>query len=234
MRRYIATCVALTFLLFVAAAMAQTTPGSSSQYPSQPGASGSQSPSSSPSSQQPDSSASGQMGQSGNSADQGASKQKERSVEGCIAKEESDYFLVPHHGNPILLQSSGSENPSSHVGHRVKVRGNETAASSAGSGAGTTGGSAGAAESNPSAGMSKPESSGSVSSQAGSAGASSGGSASSSGGQLHQMAKREITVDKIDMVSESCPANWNSSVPTSSGASGTSNPPNGSSNPPKR
>ncbi len=196
MRKYLAISVGFAFLLFMATAMAQEgATGSSSQYPS---------------------ASSGQSSQAGQPSESSGSMQgenssksagKTRTVEGCIAQEQTDYFLIPKNGNPILLQASGSENPSGHVGHRVKVKGNEQAVS-AGSGSGMSGGAAGTASSSApsqqSGAESNPSAVGSQASQP------SGAQSGAAGGELRQNADKEISVDKITMVSETCPADWNS------------------------
>jgi hypothetical protein len=136
----------------------------------------------------------------------GKSAGKAHTVEGCIVKEESDYFLVPKSGSPVMLQAGGGESPSGHEGHHVKVKGAEQPMSAAG-GAGATGGAAGTASST---------SGGETGSQAGQAGAmgsqtgQAGAGGAAGGGQLHQNASKMIVADQITMVSENCPANWNS------------------------
>ena len=93
MRKYLAVTVALAFLLFVAGAMAQA--GSQS---GQQGTMGTEQQSGQQAGQQ------GSMGadqQSSSASSQASSK----TVEGCIAREATDFFLVPKDGNPILLQA---------------------------------------------------------------------------------------------------------------------------------
>ncbi len=216
MRKYIAIGVSLMFLMFMVAAYAQA----SGQYPS------------SQSGSQAGGSMSGQS-QTANPSDQSSSAQsssaqaKGKTIEGCIVKEESDFFLVPKKGNPIQLQASGAENPSAHEGHRVKVQGQESSiAAGSASSAGTSGGAAGTASSeNPSASQSQSGQAGAVAS--GNA-PSSGSSASGTGNDLHKLANKEMTVDRIDMVSETCPVNWNSKV-KSPAEKGSKSSPSGSS-----
>jgi hypothetical protein len=171
-------------------------------------------------------SSSGQYGSS--SGQMGASTAKTRTIEGCIAQEGSDFFLVPRRGNPLMLQSSGTENPSAHVGHEVKITGSESSLSAA-SKPGAAGGTAGMTAQNPSTGSSQTGTSGTV----GSSTNPSAPSAAAGGteNELHNLANRQLSVDKIAMVSETCPANWNPKVKSPGGTGGTGNPPS-STNPP--
>ncbi len=188
MHRYLTILLALTFLLFATAAIAQTS-SSSGQY-------------SNPSSASPQAS----------SSQAGASSQQ--TIEGCLVKESSDFFLVPKSGNPIKLEATAREDLAEHEGHKVKVTGNETSmgAAASGSSAGTAGTAAGtpsSAERNPSSAAS-----GAVGSSAGQSGtAGSAGAASETSGELHKLADREMTVSKLQHIAASCPADWNPSVP---------------------
>jgi hypothetical protein len=213
MRKYLIGVVALSFLLFALGLMAQY-PGNSGQTTNpQSGTSSSQNPNSPPGDEtgkQAPSTSSGSQSSMG-SEHQG----KTKTVEGCVVREESDYFLIPKHGNPVRLDGSGANDVSAHLNHRVKIHGNESAWSGAGSSAGTTGGTSGSMA-NPS--TSEPSTSSSTAGSAGTTGSVSGSTspgASASGttsgtGNLHSVARNEIAVERIDMVSESCPANWNS------------------------
>ncbi len=194
-----------------------------------------------------------------------------RTVEGCVVREETDYFLIPRKGQPLRLSGSAGQNLSQYQGQRVKAHGTEapaTGSSASAEGTAGTSGMAGATstETNPSsqtgavgsnagaassqqgqASETNPSSqTGAVGSNAGAAnsqqgqaseekgettenpsagaqssmgqtGATSG--ASATGNQLHQSATKEITVDRITTVSETCPSNWN---PTYSGAASQS------------
>jgi hypothetical protein len=55
----------------------------------------------------------------------------EKTVEGCIVQQGTEFFLQPKHGKVIRLNSSG-EDLTAHVGHRVKLHGTEQRAGSAG------------------------------------------------------------------------------------------------------
>ncbi len=204
MRRYLSILLGAAFLLFATAVIAQTS-SSSGQYSN---------PSSTNSQASPN-----QTGTSG----------AQKTAEGCIAKQGTDFFLIPKSGNPVKLQASNTEELTEHEGHQVKVSGTESSLSAAGgtsgsetgtsassqqpssasgTSAGTSGtaaGSSGAGQ-NPSAGTS-----GSVGASAGTSGASAGTSASSN--NLEQMATEQMSVSKIKHIAASCPANWNPSVP---------------------
>jgi hypothetical protein len=112
----------------------------------------------------------------------------EHNIEGCILKESSDFFLLPERGAPFKLQSN--QNLSADEGHKVIVSGKETALNAA---AGTMANPAGGTAASPTA--------------AGSAAASSG-----TGNDLHSMADREMIVDNVRSVANTCPVNWNPGV----------------------
>lgn len=153
------------------------------------------------------------MGQSSSSG-QMSSSGKAKTIEGCVVREETDYFLVPKHGNPVRISSTGAGDISSHVGHQVKAHGTESMVSNMGAGtsgqAGTSGTVAGGETSGTSA-QAGQETSGSVGTStnppSGTAGAT--GTAGTGTGALHSAANREIVVDRVDMVSETCASNWN-------------------------
>jgi outer membrane protein assembly factor BamA len=63
-----------------------------------------------------------------------------QTVEGCIVREETDYYIVPEQGSAQKL-SGNTADLGQHVGHHVTVKGTSTSASSATSG-GTSGSSA--------------------------------------------------------------------------------------------
>jgi hypothetical protein len=52
----------------------------------------------------------------------GTSTTDQSSLEGCIVKLETDYFLQPENGQPVKLNSS--QDLSQHIGHRVRIEGN--------------------------------------------------------------------------------------------------------------
>ena len=201
MRKHLAVLVVLAFLLFVMGATAQT---SSSSEPQQP------------------TTTTTQQSTSTTDQDQGKSSAKSGSdaIEGCLMKEGSDYFLIPRSGNPIQLQVGGQD-LTAHEGHRVKVRGSESSASTSGAGTSQTGGTAGTAAgtSAPSASSGSQSSSGAVGQSTAGAGSQTSGSAgavSGSGNDLHRLSEKQIMVSKVDHVADSCPANWNPKVPSKS------------------
>ena len=109
-----------------------------------------------------------------------ASTGKEKTVRGCIVQQASDFYLQPVKGKKELIKLSSSEDLKPHIGHEVKVTGTESkiAASSGASGSEM---------------------------------ASNQSAAGSNAGQMPQSdvnaasnATRQLTVTKIDMVSETC------------------------------
>ncbi len=50
----------------------------------------------------------------------------QRTLEGCVIRQGSDYLLVPKHGRPLQLSSIGGENLGPNIGRQVKVHGRET------------------------------------------------------------------------------------------------------------
>ncbi len=101
-----------------------------------------------------------------------------------MIKESADFFLLPEHGRPFKLQSN--QDLSADEGHKVVVSGKETALNAA-AGAAAPAGSA-------------PVASGSAPSVSG------------SGSDLHRLADREMIVDHVKSVSDTCPVNWNPGV----------------------
>ncbi|MFB3917009.1 MAG: hypothetical protein ACE14M_09775 [Terriglobales bacterium] len=147
-------------------------------------------------------------------------KGKEKTLEGCVIREETDYFLVPKRGNPVYLSSAGAANLSEHVGHHVKVHGKSASYKASAQPAGGTSGAA-TSQTTPST---KPEPSGTSGAVAGAMSEKAGAAGTTTAtGPAHSAADREITVERVDMVSESCPANWNkkwsSEISTSSSGS---------------
>ena len=95
-----------------------------------------------------------------------ASSDTEQMMEGCIIREQSDYFLEPISGQEVHLNGP---DVAQHVNHQVRIHGNEQP-SQASNSTGTTG--------------------------------SMAGSSSSAAGSTP-----EFLVTRVDMVSDSCPAN---------------------------
>lgn len=115
-------------------------------------------------------------------AQSGTSTTSQPSLEGCVIRQQTEYFLQPDSGQPVRLRSK--EDLSQHVGHRVRVQGS---IENGGNG-------------------SSPSQSSSTSSNS----AGQGGNGASNAGTQYQ----EITVSKVDMISESCPsAMQNQSAP---------------------
>jgi len=112
---------ALPFILAaVLGAWAQSdttpSPSSSNQATSPSSSSSTQSNTQSSTSTQANPATSSTMSQSGTSTT------NQPSLEGCVIKRETDYFLQPDTGQPVKLNSS--QDLSQHVGHRVRVEGN--------------------------------------------------------------------------------------------------------------
>ena len=98
-------------------AQSDTTPSPSSTNPAT-------SPSSSSSTQsnaQDSSATQANPATSSTMAQSGTSQTRQPSLEGCIIREQNEYFLQPATGQPVKLSSS--EDLSRHVGHRVRVLG---------------------------------------------------------------------------------------------------------------
>ena len=142
----------LTIVLFAVAGLAQTAGSSSdsSQSSAQTGSS---------------SGTSGSMASQAGS--QTAGSDTEQMMEGCIIRDQQDYYLEPINGQEVHLNGP---DVAQHVNHHVRIHGNEQPSQTANSG------SAGAM-----------------------AGSSSSGSSTSN--------PPEFLVTRVDMVSESCPAN---------------------------
>jgi hypothetical protein len=172
---------------------------------------------SSSASQSPSYGSSSQTGAYGSqTSGMGSSTMAGTALEGCIVRQATDYFLIPKSGNPVHLTASGSTDLSAHLGHRVKVHGSESPmSSSTGSSSANTAGMTGSATGQAGTSQESQSSSGSISSGAGTSSKpeSSTGTTSSMGaaGQpdLRSAATQDMTVTRIDMVSESCPTNWN-------------------------
>jgi len=144
----------LTVLLFAVAASAQTAGSSSgsSQSSAQTGSS---------------SGTSGSMAsQAGSQASSGSDT--EQMMEGCIIREQQDYYLEPINGQEVHLNGP---DVAQHVNHHVRIHGNEQPTQSTSTG--STGTMAGSSSSGSSSAVNPPE----------------------------------FLVTRVDMVSESCPAN---------------------------
>lgn len=113
----------------------------------------------------------------------------EHNIEGCIAKEQSDFFLIPQKGEPFRLQATADQDLTTDTGHRVMVSGKWLAGNSASQ----------TANANPNANANQNTQRGSVAGQA----------SSGTGNDLHSLANRELVVDNVKSISDTCPVNWN-------------------------
>jgi hypothetical protein len=121
----------------------------------------------------------------------GTSTTNQSSLEGCVIKRETDYFLQPETGQPVRLNSS--RDLSQHVGHQVRVEGNVN-----------NGATSNEAAANSSYG------SNSAASGTASTGKVENGNTSPSGTQY-----QTIDVTRVDMISKTCPSGMqNQSAPT--------------------
>lgn len=137
--------------------------------------------------------------QTGNSGTTSANARgKEKTVEGCVVRRETDFYIFPKNGKAERISSSG-QSVSEHLGHQVKLHGTEQPSTSPSASA-TMGGTSGTAGTSASArtGENAEGTSGSVGANTGSGTAG----AASSGAN-----NKEFVVDRVDMVSETCPAN---------------------------
>jgi hypothetical protein len=121
------------------------------------------------------------------------SKSDETTLEGCVTKEQSDYFIQPMSGERERL--TGSQDFSSKVGKNVKVNGTEQTTSASATDRTSTSGSASSESQNNAAG--------SIAGNAGSANASGTGASGSANGNW---TGKDFMVTKIETISESCPA----------------------------
>ena len=237
MRKYSILVLAVA-LFFAMGMMAQTSSGSSStssQYPSSSDQtttqSGSQSGTSGDTNHQPgmgtasqttpgssQSDTSGTYGSAQTSSTMGSSskKGKEKTVEGCVVRQQTDYFIFPKSGQPMHISSTGQD-VSAHLGHHVKLHGTEQPSSARSAYGSTSGGASGTAVSNSSGAT------GSSSGSTGNVGANTAGmtgNASTASGSVNEADtgaanNKEIVVDRVDMVSESCPANIQKNIQAS-------------------
>lgn len=207
MRKYMASLAVLTFLLFALGAMAQTS-GSYGQ------------------SNPPSASSSSTEGQNSSTttstttSQTTTSQQQQANFEGCVVREQADYYLVPRSGSPMKLQSSAGQDFSSKVGQQVQITGNQsslsasTGAPGASASAGTSGGMAGSTSGTAGA-QTGTGATGAIGAPSSTTGTGSSGMAT--GSDLHSMANQQLDVSNISSVG-SCPPNWNPSVPQSSGS----------------
>ena len=157
-----------------------------------------QAPSSSSSSTQTPSASSGQS----TASDQAAANSGEQTLDGCIVKEQADYFIQPESGDRERL--TGSQDLSPHVGHHVKVHGLEAANSA------STGSSSNASDRTSTSGTaSKETQNNAAGSMAGNAGSS---NATGTGSHASNVSGKNFNVTRVDMVSESCPASIQSKI----------------------
>jgi len=173
MRKYFMVFVTICALsLFTALAAAQTSSSSNNN-------------SSSSSSMQ-----NGQSNTSSMNNEQASNSDTNKTIEGCIVKENTDYFIQPASGERERLSSS--QDLSSQVGHHVRVEGTEQNAT-ASNDRNSTSGSASAETQN--------NANGSIAGNAGSSNAT-GTSASAN----NNWTGKDFLVTKVETVSESCPA----------------------------
>ena len=106
----------------------------------------------------------------------------EHKIEGCIAKEQNDFFLIPQRGEPFRLQASANQDLGNDAGHRVTVSGKWLSGNSVHT-----------------ATTDENTEHGTVAGQA----------SSGTGNDLHRLSKRELVVDHVRSIADSCPVNWN-------------------------
>jgi hypothetical protein len=205
----------LVFAVSMLAQDSRSNSGSSWQYPS--GSSG-QSGSMGQSGSDTQSGSSGSMGQYGSQTGSASSSSSGTDVEGCIFREASDYYIYPTKGSQMKVSG---QDVSSHLGHHVKLHGSKQAGPAASASAGGVSGTVG--------GTDTPSASGSASAGQGSMAGSAGGHAGSAS------AGNEFVVERVDMVSASCPSKIRKKIESQGGNLGTgdtgTNP--SSSNPPQ-
>lgn len=159
----------------------------------------------------------------GSESNKSANSGKEKTVEGCVVRQQTDYFIFPKKGQP--LRASGQD-LSAHVGHHVKVHGTEgNASGSMASSSGNTGGASGAAASGSMGQSASTGSTGAIGSSTSGTSGNTAGTAGESGtsGGASSASNKEIVVDRVDTISETCPANIQNRI-NSSGMGSSSNP----------
>jgi hypothetical protein len=170
-RRYVKALVGLAFLLFATIAIAQTY-GQQNNPPS--------------------------TSTSTSQASTTPATENQKTIEGCLFKEQSDFFLVPESGNPIKLQATAGENLDEHSGHKVKLSGNEIAVSAGAASTSTSGGVAGTptAGTSNATGQSNPSST-TTGTPTARQKTGTAGTATGTGKDLHKLATKEMTVSNI-------------------------------------
>ncbi len=213
MRKYWNLVAILALCLFTVFAIAQTPGGTTGTNDNSSNSAGSATSNPQNSSQPVTGSStdpySVKSGANGRAADSGASDSTsagaEKTLDGCIVKEQTDYFIQPASGDAERLIGS---DVSAHAGHHVKVHGSEAA----GSGSSASNSSASSSERTATSGSASTEaqnnSAGSMAGNAGSSNAS-GNSGFASG---DKWTGKNFSVTKVDMVSESCPADIQSKI----------------------
>jgi len=131
---------------------------------------------------------------SGSNTGTSAYKGKGKTIEGCVFRRETDYYIVPTHGQPQRISNEG-QSVGEHVGHHVKLRGSEAPSAQASASESNAGGTAGET------GNTNTE----TGSGAGTTGSMSGNTAGM--GASARGEKQEFVVDRVQMLSETCPAN---------------------------
>jgi hypothetical protein len=121
-------------------------------------------------------------------------KSDETILEGCVVKDQSDYFIQPVSGERERL--TGPQDFSSKLGQHVKVSGTEqtTSASAVGDRTATSGSASSESQNN---------AAGSIAGNAGSSNASGTGASASANSSW---TGKDFMVTKVETVSESCPA----------------------------
>jgi hypothetical protein len=132
----------------------------------------------------------------------------QQTIDGCIVKENTDYFIQPLLGDRRHL--AGSQDLSSNVGKHVRVQGTDestTASDAASSPSSTSASSDRTATSGSASSETQNNAAGSIAGNAGSSNASGTGPAASSGSM-----GKDFLVTKVEKVSESCPADIQSKI----------------------
>ena len=132
----------------------------------------------------------------------------EKTLDGCVVKEQSDYFIQQKDGDRERL--AGTQDFSAHVGHEVMVHGSEQASMASNSSAASKDMSAPASSDRTStSGSASTETqnnaAGSIAGNAGSSNATGTGATTSTSASSSWSGK-DFMVTKVDMVSTSCPA----------------------------
>ena len=138
-----------------------------------------------------------------------ASANSQQTLEGCIVKDNTDYFIQPMSGERRHLTGS-SQDLSSNVGKHVRVQGTDESTAASASATSPSSSTSASSDRTATSGSSSAESqnnaAGSIAGNAGSSNASgTGASASSSMG-------KDFLVTKVEKVSESCPADIQSKI----------------------